>query len=228
MNAEGKHKTLIGLFAVTVMMSSMSAHAALTSVTQDGGLMVSDSTFNVTWADVASPPTGLTWSASAAAGSAQAWVVSLNTEDYGGYSNWRLPTGDGIYTTGYAPPSYNGYGTSTNQPLNELGNLFINELGNTPGSQVTKTSPFATLSTSGIYWSSTKRPLDPGHAWVFYSAGGVQLAPPEDSAFEALAVRSGQVTAVPVPAAAWLLGSGLMGLLGLSRRKAATLVHRSL
>ena len=31
--------------------------------------------------------------------------------------------------------------------------------------------------------------------------------------------RSGDVSAVPVPAAVWLFGSGLMGLLGLARRK---------
>lgn len=32
----------------------------------------------------------------------------------------------------------------------------------------------------------------------------------------------GTVQAVPVPAAAWLLGSGLMGLMGIARRKAST------
>lgn len=30
-----------------------------------------------------------------------------------------------------------------------------------------------------------------------------------------------QVSSVPVPAAAWLLGSGLLGLVGVARRKAA-------
>jgi hypothetical protein len=215
MNAKGKHKTLIGLFAVTVMMSSLSAHAALTSFTQDGDLMVSDSALNVTWADVASP-TGLTWSA------AQAWALSLNAEHagagYGGYNNWTLPTGDGNFTTASCGL---GCGASTSTTLNQLGYLYINELGNTPGSQVTNTSPFATLSTSGIYWSSTERVSDPGHAWLFYSAGGELYAPPETEMFSALAVRS-NVSAVPLPAAAWLLLSGLGGLGAFGRRRSKT------
>ena len=40
------------------------------------------------------------------------------------------------------------------------------------------------------------------------------------AAFPAGAIR-GQLTAVPVPAAAWLLGSGLIGLVAASRKKAA-------
>ena len=34
-----------------------------------------------------------------------------------------------------------------------------------------------------------------------------------------LAVRAGQVAAVPVPAAAWLFGFGLIGLVGVARRR---------
>ncbi len=154
MNTKGKHKTLIGLVAVTVMMSSMSAHAALTAVTQDGNLMVSDSTLNVTWADTSSGR--ISYSA------AQAWVAGLNTEDYGGYNNWTLATGDGTYTQlggncaalGFTSNGQ-GCGSSTSTTLNQQGYLFINELGNTPGSPATNLSPFTTLSTDELYWSST-------------------------------------------------------------------------
>jgi hypothetical protein len=217
MNTEGKHKTLIGLVAFTVMTGSMTAHAALTSVTQDGDLLVSDSTLNVTWADVA-PPTALTWPA------AQAWAAGLDTMvntnstiGYGGYTNWRLATGDG--TQSHSPVN----------SANELGSLFFTELLNTPGSPVTNTSPFKNLSTNAntVYWSSsTGGGASAGSAWVFYPGYGAQVYEPETIYYDALAVRSG-FTAVPVPAAAWLLGSGLMGLLGLRRRKAATLALRS-
>jgi hypothetical protein len=35
------------------------------------------------------------------------------------------------------------------------------------------------------------------------------------------AVRDGDVSSVPVPAAVWLFGSGLLGLIGIARRKKA-------
>jgi len=41
----------------------------------------------------------------------------------------------------------------------------------------------------------------------------------KDQGYYAWAVYSGDVSAVPVPAAVWLFGSGLMGLVGLDRRK---------
>ncbi|MCP3873898.1 MAG: VPLPA-CTERM sorting domain-containing protein [Desulfobacteraceae bacterium] len=34
-----------------------------------------------------------------------------------------------------------------------------------------------------------------------------------------MAVRCGQVSAIPVPGAVWLLGSGLFGLTGLRRKQ---------
>ena len=37
--------------------------------------------------------------------------------------------------------------------------------------------------------------------------------------FYGWAVRSGDVSAVPVPAAVWLFGSGLLGLIGIARKK---------
>ncbi len=57
-------------------------------------------------------------------------------------------------------------------------------------------------------------------AWRFNFGGGSQgSGGKEDFDDFAWVVRSGDVSAVPVPAAVWLFGSGLIGLLGLARRK---------
>jgi hypothetical protein len=206
------NNALKSLCAVTVMMISISAHAALVSVTQDGGLMVSDSALNVTWADTA-PSSPVNWPG------AQAWVASLNTADYGGYNNWTLATGDGTYTTGFATHGY-GLGASTSGTANQLGYLFINELGNTPGSIVTNFGPFTTLMANEVYWSGSAYEYNPGNAWNYDTHDSVQGdAFDTTSDFGALAVRSGD-TPVPLPAAAWLLLSGLggLGLFGRKRR----------
>ncbi len=61
----------MALLTPTLLLGPMAANAQLTPVSQDGNLMASDATLNVTWADLASP-TDLTGFATAAAGSAQA------------------------------------------------------------------------------------------------------------------------------------------------------------
>lgn len=72
------------------------------------------------------------------------------------------------------------------------------------------------------YWSDTNYAVNNGaSAWTFIFHGGSQAAAGKTNSYAALAVRSGQVAAVPVPAAAWLFGSGLLGLMGVSRRRLA-------
>lgn len=66
-------------------------------------------------------------------------------------------------------------------------------------------------------------PLD-GYGWLFYfggDPGGHKTLLRTGNSRGAWAVRNGDVTAVPLPAAVWLFGSGLLGLAGLARRRAA-------
>jgi hypothetical protein len=69
------------------------------------------------------------------------------------------------------------------------------------------------------YWSSTEYVPDTG-AWgfLFY---GLQDAATKSTSLYALAVRPGDVTAVPLPSALWLFSSGLLALLSLARRHGA-------
>ncbi|HFD32315.1 MAG TPA: VPLPA-CTERM sorting domain-containing protein [Gammaproteobacteria bacterium] len=54
-------------------------------------------------------------------------------------------------------------------------------------------------------------------------SSGLQADNYKTSSFFGWAVQTGDVSAVPVPAAAWLFGSGLLGLVGAARRKRANI-----
>ena len=59
-------------------------------------------------------------------------------------------------------------------------------------------------------------------AWIFDFDGGLQGAIYKADSYYAWAVHTGDVgtpATVPVPAAAWLFGSGMLGLIGMSRKR---------
>ena len=129
-------------------------------------------------------------------------------------SSWRLPSaGDNPV---YADP----------QATSEMGHLFFSELGHensfVGGSTTTSelnNSVFNNLF-AGRYWTSTEAAPIPDSAWLFYMDLGTQYYAPKHLGPYGLAVRSGQVTtATPIPGAVWLLGSGIVGLVGLRRKK---------
>lgn len=165
---------------------------------------------------------GMTW------GGALKWIDAMNATNYLGYNDWRLPitlqpdasctfqSGDGIESYG---PNCSG---------SELGHLFYIELGGTATQSIT-TSHNANLTLfknvlDGNYWSSTEYFRRPdSDAWVFGYWNGGQNPIFKDNGFSSWAVRTGDVAAVPIPAAFWLFGSGLAALLGASRRQRAAL-----
>jgi hypothetical protein len=107
------NRTILRLGAAA-MLASMSAHAQLTSA--DNGAAAIDG-HGLMWANTVG--TNLSWSATGAAGSAQAWVANLNTSDYGGYHDWTLATGNGS--------------AGANTTTNKLGELFYTDCGNSVG-----------------------------------------------------------------------------------------------
>lgn len=119
----------------------------------------------------------------------------------------------------------------------EIAHLFYNTLGDKSvcnpvtsttsmcvsqsGSGLTNTALFANVQ-AGRYWSSTTYTLSTGNAWSFsttVSTSGLQNSTDKTSGLYAWAVHPGDVAVVPAPAAVWLLGTGLVGFIGVTRNR---------
>ena len=166
--------------------------------------------------------------------SATAWAASLNP--YGsGITGWRLPTtidvgGDGCTYTNVYQGVDCGYNITTHSEMSHMFYVTLGDKAPADSSGVPQPDwgfinrgPFTNVGSGPDYWSATEYVPDTNGAWHFTFRLGSQLADPKTVDYYAWAVHSGDVGAsvVPVPAAAWLFGSGLLGLIGVARRKAA-------
>ncbi len=180
-----------------------------------------DTALNITWmADANLAATKTFGTAGVNAGgymtwaTANSWIANMNAANYLGFNDWRLPVTAqpdptcGSQTAGNPPQ---GYGL--NCTGSEIGHLY-----NVDGVTVATPGPFSHIQSS-MYWGGTVYAPNPTYVWGFrFGHGGEQTAPNKDLNAFVWAVRTGDVTAVPVPAAMWLFGSGLIGLLGMARR----------
>ena len=208
------YKSIIGTSCACLAAVSISANAAL--LPRLGGLAYYDTDADLTWlADANYAQTigfsvdGLmTWD------DANAWVGGL---DVAGVTGWRLP--DTIQPDASCDAQGAGESFGLNCTGSEMGNLFYNVLGNSAG-VLSNTGPFNTVK-SGVYWSATEYALNTSRVWAFSMGSGNQSNRNKTSGGYAWAVQSGDVGAavVPIPAAVWLFGSGLLGLVGFARRK---------
>jgi len=221
------------LTAASVIMASTSVNAAL--IERLGGLAYYDDVADLTWlADANYAQTSgydadgdgrMTWQA------ANDWAAQLTV---GGVSGWRLANTVDVGNDGatlinpYQGIDY-AYNITTHS---ELSNMFYNVLGNTayydtsgtvtgctaPDYCLTNTGPFSNVQPY-LYWSATEYAPNTNSAWKFGMDVGYQDSSSKTYSLNAWAVQSGDVSAVPVPAAVWLFGSGLIGLVGFARRK---------
>ena len=188
-----------------------------------------DTTLNITWladANYANNTNNnrMVWS------TANDWAATLNP--YGsGITGWRLPT-----VTDTGTPGCNWALTGTDCGYNvdtatsEMAHMFYTTLGNKgyyaasgggpqSGWGLTNTGPFSKLQARD-YWSSSEG-YGNYQAWFFDFYRGYQDHHWDTYGGYAWPVHAGDVgaPAIPVPAAAWLFGSGLLGLVGLSRKR---------
>ena len=176
------------------------------------------------------------------------WIAAMNATNYLGFDSWRMPTltpVNGVsfqYTVSYDGSTDRGFNNMS--PTNELSHLFYVGLGNiglcsadnATGSSadncennpydtwgLQNTGPFENFI-AGRYWTDVRH-TDPDEDRAFdLDATFGQMGTGLTSGYKFVwAVTDGDIgslAAVPVPAAGWLLGSGIVGLLAL-RRKAA-------
>lgn len=170
---------------------------------------------------------------------AVAWADQLNIN---GYDQWRLPSVAPVngVSFNYKVFSYDGSGDigfNITSPNSEMAHMFYVTLGNPSEYSPTgvagqcfasvdncldNTGPFANLL-PGVYWSGTEYTLNTTAAFYFGMHMGWQTVTSKGNGFLAWAVSDGDVgvapAAVPLPAAVWLFGSGLLGLLGVSAKR---------
>ncbi|MFM8330144.1 MAG: DUF1566 domain-containing protein [Candidatus Methylumidiphilus sp.] len=219
------------------------ASAASASLETRPGGMVYDTDLNITWLADANLAASNTFGVSISNGSgpgtmtwtqAQSWVAAMNAANYLGYSDWRLPTTTDTGEPGCVVANSGAEcGFNVNPDTSELAHLFFVELGNlssvdSAGNSrggftgvnygVVNTGPFTNLQ-NFYYWSGTEYVPDTRYAWFFINIEGHQLYGDKDLLFNGWAVRSGDVAAVPLPAAVWLFGSALTGLSVLSAKR---------
>lgn len=191
-----------------------------------GGGMIYDDALGITWLQDANyaMTSGYDLDGRMPWDDAVSWADTLI---YGGYDNWRLPTTvDGRYEDGDDGTTTGG----TNITSSEMGYMFYVNLGNlgyraldgTPVPDgdygLNNTGPFVNLQNAG-YWSGTEYAYNEFVTWYFENYAGWQGQDVKLAAYYAWAVRPGDVAPVPEPATILLLGTGLIGIAGIGRKK---------
>ncbi len=170
-------------------------------------------------------------------GRTQQWVAEymiqeLNEGAYLNSDSWRLPSTGPINGVSYNFTSSTVSGTSdwgddlsapdtpyAGSTINEMAHLFYNTLGNTSDGGIGRFNPgpFTDIATHAYYLTGTTI-MHKGYDrdFLFTFNGGVQFYTYHNTSSERgyiWAVQDGDISAVPLPGAAWLFFNGIIGLL---------------
>jgi hypothetical protein len=217
-----KSQLLSALCATLFTVISVSAHASLVGrlpLTPGGTNFQAayDNVLDITWLTDADLSGSFNWD------NQVGWARGLDTANYLGFDGWRLASmsvAAGL-PTGTAT---NVIDCSTATELacrdNELGYMFYQNMDGSFGDDKRGNQTVDGVLLTDVqydYWSGTE--YDSGNAWDFFFFNGPQSFFSKGLNGYGWAVRAGDVSAIPVPAAVWLFGSGLVGLVGIARRR---------
>lgn len=233
-----KYRILGAVRASLLIAASGAAQAAL--IDRGGGLIY-DTDLNITWLANANYGAGssydtadgyndgsMTWQ------NAMDWTANLAYYDSVRdvvYDDWRLPAISPLDPSCAQQYSNASYGL--NCTGSEFGHVVNAELGlmdpeinlaydGIYGPVAANYGPFTNVRPNG-YWFGTEYSGNNAYAWTFIiDSGNTGFTPKAYGGTYAWAVRDGDVysvSTVPVPAAIWLLGSGLLGLIAAIRRR---------
>ncbi len=231
-------KTLLALALIASAAVTSTAQASL--VDRGNGLLY-DNVLNVTWLQDANYAKTSGYSATGQMDwtTATNWAANLN---FDGLTGWRLATntpvsGGASYNINFSYDGTTDYGFNITSPKFEMAYMYNVNLGlkdaiSATGVDQSTYGIFGNGTTGGqanvglvhnlqssIYWSGAEYSPGSSDVWYFSTFTGYQNYNNKGNQFYAWAVRPGDVAAIPVPAAVWLFGTGLIGLTGLTRKR---------
>jgi len=223
-----KSQLLSAVCAALFTVITVSAHASLVGrlpLTPGGTDFQAayDDVLDITWLTDASLSGSWEWA------NQVGFARGLDTANYLGFDGWRLASMS--VAMGLPRGTTNGTfslvdcssATEVACRDNELGYMYYYNLASVTGPDKTGTHTIGDVTLTDVqsfYWSGTEFNLL--NAWYFNFLTGIQINPGGKNGGQyGWFVRSGDVSSVPLPAAVWLFGSGLIGLIGIARRKKA-------
>lgn len=203
---------------ILLALIGTSANAAL--ISRLSGAAYYDDVLDITWIADANLAASNTFGVQGIVNSqmswttAQDWIAGMNAAGYLGASDWRLPLTaqpDAGCSAEYVPGQDWGFGCTGS----EMGHLYSAD-----GISSSSPGPFSNVQ-SVRYWSGTEyAPTAATLAWTFRFDDGLQSRFSKGELFGAWAVRTGDIEAVPAPAAAWLIAPAVALLAPWVKRRA--------